>query len=375
MSCYSASFAAGKRGPGGCGQDKKSFFLALDCALCENSGQDFFLSVTQTRLSRERISSFIHEGVTNPLFFCPFGAQTALKMAIFFFARPAATSREQFLVRCFLKAVKITQPRENVRRGRRGKRTSRAAGKTRVVGVRRVSGPASARPGASSQKIKACLPHSLYLNTFFSVILAVKEVIFIIYGYVRVSSADQNEERQLAAMKRQGIAEKHIYLDKLSGKDFERPAYKRLVKRLRPGDLLYVLSIDRLGRDYKEIQEQWRILTQEKLVDICVLDMPLLDTRQCKDLMGTFIADLVLQILSFVAQSERESIRTRQAQGIAAAKARGVKFGRPPLPLPANFEEVCCDWTSKKITLRQAAAACGMPVGTFYSKLVKARRA
>lgn len=200
-------------------------------------------------------------------------------------------------------------------------------------------------------------------------------MIFIIYGYVRVSSADQNEERQLAAMKKQGIAEKHIYLDKLSGKDFERPAYKRLVKRLRPGDLLYVLSIDRLGRDYKEIQEQWRILTQEKLIDICVLDMPLLDTRQCKDLMGTFIADLVLQILSFVAQSERESIRTRQAQGIAAAKARGVKFGRPPLPLPANFEEVCCDWTSKKITLRQAAAACGMPVGTFYSKLVKARRA
>lgn len=200
-------------------------------------------------------------------------------------------------------------------------------------------------------------------------------MIFIIYGYVRVSSADQNEERQLAAMKKQGIAEKHIYLDKLSGKDFERPAYKRLVKRLRPGDLLYVLSIDRLGRDYKEIQEQWRILTQEKLIDICVLDMPLLDTRQCKDLMGTFIADLVLQILSFVAQSERESIRTRQAQGIAAAKARGVKFGRPPLPLPANFEEVCCDWTSKKITLRQAAEACGMPVGTFYSKLVKARRA
>ena len=173
-------------------------------------------------------------------------------------------------------------------------------------------------------------------------------MIFIIYGYVRVSSADQNEERQLAAMKKQGIAEKHIYLDKLSGKDFERPAYKRLVKRLRPGDLLYVLSIDRLGRDYKEIQEQWRILTQEKLIDICVLDMPLLDTRQCKDLMGTFIADLVLQILSFVAQSERESIRTRQAQGIAAAKARGVRFGRPPLPLPANFEEVCCDWTSKK---------------------------
>ena len=196
-------------------------------------------------------------------------------------------------------------------------------------------------------------------------------MIFIIYGYVRVSSADQNEERQLAAMKRQGIAEKHIYLDKLSGKDFERPAYKRLVKRLRPGDLLYVLSIDRLGRDYKEIQEQWRILTQEKLIDICVLDMPLLDTRQCKDLMGTFIADLVLQILSFVAQSERESIRTRQAQGIAAAKARGVKFGRPSKPLPENFGAMYRAWRGRQMTLRQAAQACGMPLSTFYAKAVR----
>ena len=196
-----------------------------------------------------------------------------------------------------------------------------------------------------------------------------------VYGYVRVSSTDQHEDRQLIAMAERGIPQSRVYIDKQSGKDFDRPRYRALMKKLRPGDQLCITSIDRLGRNYEEIQEQWRILTQEKLIDICVLDMPLLDTRQCKDLMGTFIADLVLQILSFVAQSERESIRTRQAQGIAAAKARVVKFGRPPLPLPANFEEVCCDWTSKKITLRQAAAACGMPVGTFYSKLVKARRA
>ena len=196
-----------------------------------------------------------------------------------------------------------------------------------------------------------------------------------VYGYARVSTRDQNLDRQLQALAAFPVEGRRVFADKASGKDFDRPAYRRLMARLRPGDVLVVKSIDRLGRDYKEIQEQWRILTQEKLIDICVLDMPLLDTRQCKDLMGTFIADLVLQILSFVAQSERESIRTRQAQGIAAAKARGVKFGRPPLPLPANFEEVCCDWTSKKITLRQAAAACGMPVGTFYSKLVKARRA
>ena len=151
----------------------------------------------------------------------------------------------------------------------------------------------------------------------------------------------------------------------------EWPQYKRLGKALKPGDLLYVLSIDRLGRDYREIQQQWRLLTKEKGVDICVLDMPLLDTRQGKDLMGTFIADLVLQILSFVAQSERENIRRRQQEGIAAAKARGVKFGRPPLPLPENFYEIHRAWRAKEIPLKQAAAACGMPVGTFYGKAVK----
>ena len=192
-----------------------------------------------------------------------------------------------------------------------------------------------------------------------------------VYGYIRVSSVDQTEDRQMIALRGKGVAERHIYLDKQSGKDFHRPQYRRLVRALTPGDLLYVQSIDRLGRDYREIQQQWRLLTKEKGVDICVLDMPLLDTRQGKDLMGTFIADLVLQILSFVAQSERENIRRRQQEGIAAAKARGVKFGRPPLPLPENFYEVHRRWRNKELTLRQAAEACGMPAGTFYGKAVK----
>ena len=195
------------------------------------------------------------------------------------------------------------------------------------------------------------------------------------YGYIRVSSTDQNEDRQLIAPHGKGIPDNRIYMDKQSGKDFNRPKYKRLVRRVKQGDLLYILSIDRLGRNYREIQEQWRLLTQEKGVDICVLDMPLLDTRQGKDLMGTFIADLVLQILSFVAQSERENIRKRQAEGIAAAKARGVKFGRPPVPLPGNFYEIHRAWRGKKMTLRQAAEACGMPEGTFYAKAVKFEKA
>lgn len=191
------------------------------------------------------------------------------------------------------------------------------------------------------------------------------------YGYIRVSSTDQNEDRQLVMLRGKGISDRRLYIDKQSGKDFDRPKYKRLVRRLRPGDVLYVLSIDRLGRNYKEIQEQWRLLTKEKGVEICVLDMPLLDTRQGKDLLGTFIADLVLQILSFVAQSERESIKKRQAEGIAAAKARGVRFGRPPRPLPDNFYEIHTAWRNKKIVLRQAAEACGMPEGTFYAKAIK----
>lgn len=192
-----------------------------------------------------------------------------------------------------------------------------------------------------------------------------------IYGYVRVSSTDQNEDRQMMALKKVNVPEKNIYMDKLSGKDFNRPQYKKMVRKLKPGDLLYILSIDRLGRNYEEIQNQWRILTKEIGIDICVLDMPLLDTRNGKDLLGTFIADLVLQILSFVAQNAREYIRKRQAEGIAAAKARGVKFGRPPHPLPHNFYKVHRAWRGKKMTLAQAASACNMPIGTFYSKARK----
>ena len=192
-----------------------------------------------------------------------------------------------------------------------------------------------------------------------------------IYGYIRVSSKDQNEDRQLIALHSRGVKDDCIYIDKKSGKDFDRPQYKKLMKKLKPGDLLMIQSIDRLGRNYEEVQNQWRVLTKEKEVDICVIDMPLLDTRQGKDLLGTFIADLVLQILSFVAQNEREYIRKRQAEGIAAAKAKGVKFGRKPLPLPDNFHEVHRAWRSKKLTLKQAASTCNMPVGTFYGKARK----
>lgn len=193
----------------------------------------------------------------------------------------------------------------------------------------------------------------------------------IIYGYIRVSSKDQNEDRQLIALHGRGVKDDYIYIDKKSGKDFDRPQYKKLMKKLKPGDLLMIQSIDRLGRNYEEVQNQWRVLTKEKEVDICVIDIPLLDTRQGKDLLGTFIADLVLQILSFVAQNEREYIRKKQAEGIAAAKAKGVKFGRKPLPLPDNFHEVHRAWRSKKPTLKQAASTCNMPVGTFYGKARK----
>ena len=158
-----------------------------------------------------------------------------------------------------------------------------------------------------------------------------------IYGYIRVSTREQNEDRQRLALAALPVPKENIYMDKQSGKDFERPQYRRLVRRLRRDDLLYVKSIDRLGRNYSEILEQWRMLTKEKGVDIAVLDMPLLDTRRGKDLMGTFLSDIVLQVLSFVAENERDNIRQRQAEGIAAAKARGVRFGRPPLPLPDNF--------------------------------------
>ncbi len=197
----------------------------------------------------------------------------------------------------------------------------------------------------------------------------------MIYGYIRVSSMDQNEDRQRIAMREKGVCDKNIYMDKQSGKDFDRPQYKRMVKRLKQGDLLYVLSIDRLGRNYDEIKEQWRILTKEKGVDICVIDMPLLDTRQGKDLMGTFIADLVLQILSFAAQSERENIKKRQEQGIAAAKARGVRFGRPEKEIPEDFEEIVWMWEKKQISVSEVSKICRISEATFYRRLRKFRMA
>ena len=192
-----------------------------------------------------------------------------------------------------------------------------------------------------------------------------------VYGYIRVSTSDQNTVRQFAALEKWEIPKRNLYVDKQSGKDFNRPAYKKLLRKLKEGDLLYIKSIDRLGRNYEEIQEQWRILTKEKKIDIVVLDMSLLDTRNGKDLLGTFISDVVLQILSFVAQNERENIRIRQAEGIAAAKANGVKFGRPELPLPDNFHEVHKAWREKKIPLREAAKKCGMTESTFYAKARK----
>lgn len=194
------------------------------------------------------------------------------------------------------------------------------------------------------------------------------------YGYVRVSSMEQNEDRQMIAMDRLSVPRENVFMDKQSGKDFVRPNYLKMVKKLRRDDLLYIKSIDRLGRNYKEVQEQWRILTKEKGVDICVIDMPLLDTRISKDLMGTFIADLVLQILSFVAENERANIRQRQAEGIAAAKARGVRLGRPPRPLPENFAAIRQAWKRKELTLHQAAQACGMPDTTFYDTVKRQDR-
>jgi len=186
-----------------------------------------------------------------------------------------------------------------------------------------------------------------------------------IYGYVRVSSKDQNEDRQLIALREVGVQEHNIYLDKQSGKDFNRPQYKKLLRKMKKDDLLYIKSIDRLGRNYEEILQQWRHLTKEKGFDIVVLDMPLLDTRRGKDLMGTFLSDIVLQVLSFVAENERTNIKQRQAEGIAAAKAKGVKFGRPSKPLPENFHSCYQRWKHGEITGTAAAKECGMPLATF----------
>ena len=192
-----------------------------------------------------------------------------------------------------------------------------------------------------------------------------------IYGYMRVSSKEQNEDRQKIALTEMGVPENNIYMDKQSGKDFERTQYKRLLRKLNENSVLYIKSIDRLGRNYGELNEQWRIITKEKKADIVVIDMPLLDTRREKNLLGTFISDVVLALLSYVAENERTNIKQRQAEGIAAAKARGVKFGRPPLPIPENFYQMHKDWRAGKTTIEEAAKACNMCPKTFYSKAVK----
>lgn len=195
-----------------------------------------------------------------------------------------------------------------------------------------------------------------------------------VYGYVRVSTKDQNEDRQLLALAEYEIPKGNLYLDKQSGKNFDRPAYRRMVKRLRPGDLLYIKSIDRLGRNYKEVIEQWRIITKEKKADIIVLDMPLLDTTYAKDLLGTFISDIVLQLLSFVAESERDNIKKRQAEGIAAAKARGVQFGRPRKDLPDDFEELFRSWRRGELSKEELTERCGMVMSVIYRKMREKKR-
>ena len=191
------------------------------------------------------------------------------------------------------------------------------------------------------------------------------------YGYVRVSSSDQNEDRQLLVMESLGITQRNIYIDKQSGKNFERPAYKKMLDRINSKDEIYIESIDRLGRNYEEIIEQWRYINKELGAEIIIVDMPVLDTRKDKDLIGTFLTDIVLAILSYVAENERRNIRSRQREGIAAARIRGVKFGRPPQPLPSNFCEQYIRWKNKEITLKDAAKPCGMAASTF---LYKARK-
>lgn len=192
-----------------------------------------------------------------------------------------------------------------------------------------------------------------------------------LYGYMRVSSREQNEDRQRIALLEMGVPEQNIFMDKLSGKDFVRPQYKKLLRKLDDHSVLYVKSIDRLGRNYTDLNEQWRIITKERRADIVVIDMPILDTRREKNLLGTFISDIVLALLSFVAENERTNIRQRQAEGIAAAKAKGVKFGRPPLPIPDNFYQVHKDWRAGKISMEEAGRRCSMSAKTFYCKAIK----
>ena len=190
-----------------------------------------------------------------------------------------------------------------------------------------------------------------------------------VYGYIRVSTRDQNEERQRISMCEAGVPARNIFLDKQSGKDFDRPGYQRLLRRLRAGDLLVVKSIDRLGRNYEEIKEQWRLLTRGLEADIRVLDMPLLDTTRSRDLLGTFIADIVLELLSFVAENERVNIRQRQAEGIAAAQARGVKFGRPRKETGVPFGEVAARWRQGELHIDEAVALLDMGRSTFFRRL------
>lgn len=190
-----------------------------------------------------------------------------------------------------------------------------------------------------------------------------------VYGYIRVSTREQNIERQVISLLEAGVSEKNIYIDKQSGKNFQRPAYKKMMSRVREGDLIIIKSIDRLGRNYQEIMEQWRVITKEKKADIRILDMPLLDTTQTKDLLGTFISDVVLQLLSFVAENERDNIRQRQAEGIAAAKARGVRFGKPVIPMPENFPELYAQWENGSITINELAALCNMGRSTMYKRI------
>ena len=192
-----------------------------------------------------------------------------------------------------------------------------------------------------------------------------------IYGYARVSSREQNEDRQMIALQELGVPAGNIYIDKQSGKDFNRPQYKRMMRKVQEGDLIYIKSIDRLGRNYGEILEQWKVITKDKGVDLYVIDMPILDTRREKNLLGTFISDLVLALLSYVAENERLNIRQRQAEGIAAAKARGIHFGRKPNPLPENFYHVYQRWKRREITLVQAGSECGMPASTFFDRAKK----
>lgn len=190
-----------------------------------------------------------------------------------------------------------------------------------------------------------------------------------VYGYIRVSTKEQNEDRQRISMEEAGVPERNVYMDKQSGKDFNRPQYRKQLRKLKKDDLLYIKSIDRLGRNYEEILQQWRYLTKDKGIDIVVLDMPLLDTRRGKDLMGTFLSDIVLQVLSFVAENERTNIRQRQAEGIAAAKARGVRFGRPEKEIPADFGEIVAAWEQKQLPISEALTRCDMSEATFYRRL------